>query len=191
MVSFMDLFAGRFGDERRAKRVSSGRATCGTAKPDRAPSGARPGRHGGVREVLCQPVCDTGRDFRGGRIGVSRAALKYGTVKICRPRHCSTDGLPKSMTLQLVEGRTAGPEHRANEVIAPHELDFAVALNSTLESKTDKQKNPHQEASLAWFVDRLGDWSGYQRYGPAAVKPSIRMESIQTMSQEWNLRQNT
>jgi len=25
MVSFMDLFAGRFGDERRAKRVSSGR----------------------------------------------------------------------------------------------------------------------------------------------------------------------
>ena len=32
---------------------------------------------------------------------------------------------------------------------ATHELDFAVALNSTLEGKTDKHKNPHQEASLA------------------------------------------
>ena len=74
MVSFMDLFAGCFGDERRAKKGgSSGRATCGTAKPDRAPSGARPGRHGGIREVSCQPVCDAGRDFRGGRIGVGRA----------------------------------------------------------------------------------------------------------------------
>ena len=66
---------------------------------------------------------------------------------------------------------------RAGEVIAPHELDFAVALNSTLEGKTDKQKNPHQEASLAWFVARLGGWSGYQRYRPAGPK---------TIAYEWN-----
>ena len=72
--------------------------------------------------------------------------------------------------MQLVEGRAAGPERRACEVIAPHELDFAVALNSTLEGKTDKQKNPHQEASLAWTVAQLGGWSRYQRYGPAGPK---------------------
>jgi len=64
------------------------------------------------------------------------------------------------------------PERRASEVIAPHGLDFAVALNSTLEGKTDKQKNPHQEASLAWFIARLGGWSGYQRYRPAGPKTS-------------------
>jgi len=74
------------------------------------------------------------------------------------------------MTLQLVEGRAAGPGHRASEVIAPHELDFAVALNSTLEGKTDKQKNPHQEASFAWIVARLSGWSGYQHYRPAGPK---------------------
>ena len=74
------------------------------------------------------------------------------------------------MTLQLVEGRAAGPERRACEVIAPHELDFAGALNSTLEGKTDKQKNTHQEASLAWTVAQLGGWSRYQRYGPAGPK---------------------
>ena len=72
MVSFMDLFAGRFGEVRPAKGGASGRAICGTAKPDRAPSGARPGQHGGVREVSCQPVCDAGRDFHGGRIGDGR-----------------------------------------------------------------------------------------------------------------------
>ena len=33
----------------------------------------------------------------------ARLAFKYATVKSCRPRHCSTAGLPKSMTLQLVE----------------------------------------------------------------------------------------
>ena len=72
--------------------------------------------------------------------------------------------------MQLVEGRAAGPGHRASEVIAPHELDFAGALNSTLEGKTDKLKNPHQEASLAWTVAQLGGWSRYQRYGPAGPK---------------------
>ena len=121
----------------------------------------------------------------------ARLALKYGTVEICRPRHCSTAGLPKSMTLQLVEGRAAGPERRASEVIAPHGLDFAVALNSTLEGKTDKQKNPHQEASLAWFVARLGGWSSYQRYRPAGSKTiAYGWNQFKTMSQGWNLRQN-
>ena len=47
------------------------------------------------------------------------------------------------------------------------------ALNHTLEGKTEKQKNPHQEGSpawIAWIVARLGGWSGYQRYGPAGPK---------------------
>ncbi len=152
-------------------------------------------------------------------------ALKYGTVEICRPGHCSTPGLPKTVTLQLVEveeldpppgeaaihwrlltthavtsvaeahrivawyrqrwrieeyfrvlkksgidleaamiegrhallnlvamaavagvavmqlveGRDAGPERRASEVVASDELAFARALNPTLEGSTDKQ----------------------------------------------------
>ena len=36
-------------------------------------------------------------------------ALKYGTVEIRRPRHCSTAGLPKSVTLQLVEVEEIDP----------------------------------------------------------------------------------
>jgi hypothetical protein len=207
-------------------------------------------------------------------------ALKYGTVQICRPQHCSTAGLPESVTLQLVEveeldpppgeaaihwrlltshavtsvaeahqivawyrqrwrieeyfrilkrsgidleaamvegthallnlvamaavagiavmqlveGRSAGPERRAVEVIAPHELAFALTLNRTLEGRTDKQKNPHQQGSLAWLswiTARLGGWSGYQRYGPPGPKTiAYGWDQFKTMSQGWTLRKN-
>jgi hypothetical protein len=96
--------------------------------------------------------------------------------------------------MQLVEGRSAGPEHRAGERIAPDEQAFAVVLNQTLEGKTKLQKNPHQEGSLAWLawiVGRLGGWSGYQRYGPAGPKTiACGWDQFKTMSQGWNLRQN-
>jgi len=207
-------------------------------------------------------------------------ALKYGTVQICRPQHCSTAGLPKSVTLQLVEveeldappgadvihwrlltshqvrsaaqahqivawyrqrwrieeyfrvlkrsgidleaamiegahallnlvamaalagvavmqlveGRDAGPERRAGEVIDADELEFARALSCTLEGRTDKQKNPHPEGSLAWLAwitARLGGWSGYQRYGPAGPKTmAYGWERFKNMSQGWRLSKN-
>ena len=52
---------------------------------------------GADRMVLDLPP----RKARAGRR--AGLAFKYGTVEIFRPRHCSTAGLPKSMTLQLVE----------------------------------------------------------------------------------------
>lgn len=206
--------------------------------------------------------------------------LKYGTVQICRPRHCSTPDMPKTVTLQLVEveernagpevdavhwrlltshpvasvedahqivawyrqrwrieeyfrvlkrsgidleaarvedahallnlvamaavagvavmqlveGRDAGPERRAGEVAGPDEQTFAVVLNRRLEGKTEKQKNPHQQGSLAWIawiVARLGGWSGYQRYGPPGPKTmAYGWDKFKTMSQGWNLKQN-
>lgn len=207
-------------------------------------------------------------------------ALKYGTVEICRPQHCSTAGMPESLRLQLVEvaeldpppeadavhwrlltthpvssvkqahqivawyrqrwrieeyfrilkksgidleaamvegthallnlvamaavagvavmqlveGRDAGPERRASEVVTTDEQAFACALNPTLEGKTEKQKNPHQQGSLAWLswiVARLGGWSGYQRYGPPGPKTiAYGWDQFKAMSQGWNLRQN-
>ena len=96
--------------------------------------------------------------------------------------------------MQLVEGRDAGPEHRAEEVITPDELEFARALSPSLEGKTEKQKNPHQEGSLAWLswvVARLGGWSGYQRYGPAGPKTiAYGWDQFKTMSQGWSLGKN-
>lgn len=96
--------------------------------------------------------------------------------------------------MQLVEGRAAGPERRASEVIAPDEIAFATAVCRTLEGATEKQKNPHHEGSLAWLswiAARLGGWSGYQRYGPAGPKTiACGWDQFKTMSQGWTLRIN-
>lgn len=207
-------------------------------------------------------------------------ALKYGTVEVRRPRHCSTPGMPETLSLQLVEveernpppgetaihwrlltthrvaspaearqivawyrqrwrieeyfrvlkrsgidlegamvegahallnlvamaalagvavmqlveGRDAGPERRAGEVVGRRELEFAHVLNPTLEGKTEKQKNPHEDGSLAWLawiVARLGGWSGYQRYGPAGPKTmACGWDQFQTMNRGWSLGKN-
>lgn len=96
--------------------------------------------------------------------------------------------------MQLVEGRDAGPQRRASELIEPQELDFARALNPRLEGRTEKQKNPHQEASLAWLawiVARLGGWSGYQRYGPPGPKTMASgWRQFKAIGQGWSLSQN-
>jgi hypothetical protein len=96
--------------------------------------------------------------------------------------------------MQLVEGRDAGPERRATELIAPGEVPFARALNRRLEGRTEKQQNPHEDASLAWLawiVARLGGWSGYQRYGPAGPKTIAHgWSQFKTMSHGWSLSKN-
>ena len=96
--------------------------------------------------------------------------------------------------MQLVEGRDAGPERRATELLEPDEAPFARALNRRLEGRTAKQQNPHAEDSLAWLawiVARLGGWSGYQRYGPAGPKTiALGWSQFKTMSHGWSLSQN-
>ena len=96
--------------------------------------------------------------------------------------------------MQLVEGRDAGPERRATEVLEPGEAPFARALNRRLEGRTAKQRNPHEADSLAWLawiVARLGGWSGYQRYGPAGPKTiAYGWSQFKAMSHGWSLSQN-
>lgn len=96
--------------------------------------------------------------------------------------------------MQLVEGRNAGPERRASEVLEPGEAPFARALNRRLEGRTAKQQNPHEADSLAWLawiVARLGGWSGYQRYGPAGPKTIAHgWSQFKAMSHGWSLSQN-
>ena len=93
--------------------------------------------------------------------------------------------------MQLVEGREAGPERRADEVLDATAEAFAKRLCPTLEGKTAKQKNPHSSGSLAWaswIVARLGGWSGYKAYGPAGPKTmAIGWQKFNSMAQGWAL----
>ena len=94
--------------------------------------------------------------------------------------------------MQLVEGRDAGPERRASDVLDADEEVFAERLGPTLEGKTAKQKNPHEAGALAWIswiVARLGGWSGYAAYGPAGPKTMANgWKKFKAMAHGWSLR---
>jgi hypothetical protein len=73
-------------------------------------------------------------------------------------------------TVQLVNARD-GSDRPATDVIDPELLPAADAIGSTLEGKTQRQKNPHPPRSLAWLawiIARLGGWNCY--YKPPGPK---------------------
>jgi Transposase DDE domain len=126
----------------------------------------------------------SGLDLEGAQIEGRQALLNLVAMG-------AVAGVP---VMQLVEGRDAGPERQASEVVPPDVLLFAAVLGATLEGNTVKQRNPHAPHSLAWLawiVARLGGWSGYQRYGPPGPKTmAAGWQRFITMQQGWALRRH-
>lgn len=61
----------------------------------------------------------------------------------------------------------------ATIVFQPEQIACLKSIESTVEGKTEKQKNPHPPSSMAWAVwviARLGGWKGYQRESPPGIK---------------------
>lgn len=81
--------------------------------------------------------------------------------------------------MQIVIGRDGTTGQALAEAIDPAHEPALTALNTKLEGRTEKLKNPHPQASLAWFcwiVARLGGWSGYtsRGYKPPGPKTIAR-----------------
>lgn len=79
--------------------------------------------------------------------------------------------------IQLVDARDGG-NRPASDVATEAEIAAAAALCPKLERKTERQRNPHPQNSLAWLswvVARLGGWNCY--YKPPGPK---------TMRQGWD-----
>lgn len=73
-------------------------------------------------------------------------------------------------TIQLVDARDGSPRP-ATDVIDAGFIAPIARLSKKLEGKTDRQKNPHDQGSLAWLawvVARLGGWNCY--YKPPGPK---------------------
>ncbi len=73
--------------------------------------------------------------------------------------------------MQLVRARDGTTEEELVEAFEPDDQPVLEALSSQLEGATDKQKNPHPKATLAfaaWVVARLGGWTAY--YGKPGPK---------------------
>jgi hypothetical protein len=75
--------------------------------------------------------------------------------------------------LQLVRDRDGTAGRPLEDVFDPADQPALEAVCATLEGKTDRQKNPHAKASLAyatWVCARLGGWTGYYgKPGPIVV----------------------
>lgn len=96
------------------------------------------------------------------------------------------------LTLQLVQARDGSDPRPASLAFTPAEIETLQALNTRLEGKTAKQKNPHPSLGLAWaawIIARLGGWDGYPSSrppGPITFKDGI--DYFRAIATGWDLR---
>jgi Transposase DDE domain len=74
-----------------------------------------------------------------------------------------------AIIIQLVQARDGHHPQPASLAFRPDEIDALDALNKKLQGKTELQKNPHREKTLAWaawIIAKLGGWTGYASHRP-------------------------
>jgi hypothetical protein len=73
------------------------------------------------------------------------------------------------IVIQLVQARDACETLPVSVAFSVEEIEVIEALNKSLQGKTELQKNPHQDKTLAWaawVIAKLGGWSGYASHKP-------------------------
>jgi hypothetical protein len=85
-----------------------------------------------------------------------------------------------TITMQLVLARAADSQDMpASRVFDPEQITVLRALQTRLQGRTTKQKNPHPPDSLAWAgwtIARLGGWTGYdsdKSAGPITMRDGL------------------
>ena len=95
--------------------------------------------------------------------------------------------------VQIVLGRDGATGQAMADAIDPATEPVLVAVNRKVEGNTEKLKNPHAPASLAWLcwiIARLGGWSGYtsRGYKPAGPKTIARgLTRLDGIIDGWNM----
>jgi hypothetical protein len=72
---------------------------------------------------------------------------------------------------QLVQARDGNTDQLLGDAFEPQDQPILEAASARLQGKTERQRNPHPKASLAfasWVIARLGGWTGY--YGKPGPK---------------------
>ena len=87
--------------------------------------------------------------------------------------------------MQLVVGRDGSTGQMLTDVVAdPAEVPALQAINATLEGRTQKLKNLHGPATLAWYAwiaARLGGWSGYCSRGYKPPGPKVMARGLKKL----------
>ena len=90
----------------------------------------------------------------------------------------------RSMQLVLARDGTSGQQ--ITDAVDPTDMPALRSLNTSLEGRTEKLKNPFGSDSLAWFawiVARLGGWSGYTSRGYKPPGPKTMHHGLLRLDQ--------
>jgi hypothetical protein len=91
--------------------------------------------------------------------------------------------------LKLVRDRDGEAGRPMTDVFDADEQPIIAAISTSLEGRTERQKNPHAPGSLAhvsWVCARLGGWTGY--YGKAGPVVMLKgMLRLRGMIEGWRL----
>jgi hypothetical protein len=92
--------------------------------------------------------------------------------------------------MQLVAEREGRARRPFTDVLDADDQPALISVCRSLEGKTEKQKNPHPEGSLAfvaWVFARLGGWTGY--YGkPGPIIILRGLTQFHAIKHGWSLR---
>ena len=110
-------------------------------------------------EQLFRTLKQQGLDIEASQLESGDALMRLAALAVQAATRC----------MLLVLGRDDETDQSAATVFDSGEIPVLAALQSKLEGKTVKQKNPHPKASLAWgawIIARLGGWKGYRSESP-------------------------
>ena len=84
---------------------------------------------------------------------------------------------------QMLHDRDGQANRPMSDVFAPVDQPLIESIGTSLEGKTERQKNPHPSGSLAhaaWICARLGGWTGYSgKPGPIVlVRGLVRLQTM-------------
>jgi hypothetical protein len=133
-------------------------------------------------EQLFRTSKSQGLDLESSQVESAEALFKLAAIAM----------IAATKIMQLVLARDGTVERPATDVVTPEQLPMLEAVQTSLEGKTAKQKNPHPMHSiawLAWIIARLGGWTGYaSERPPGPITMRRGWQRFEQMAHGWRLR---
>jgi hypothetical protein len=133
-------------------------------------------------EQLFRTSKSQGLDLESSQVEAAEALFNLAAIAM----------IAATKIMQLVLARDGTVDRPATDVVAADQLPMLEALQTHLEGKTVKQKNPHAKHSiawLAWIIARLGGWTGYaSERPPGPITMRRGWQRFEQMVQGWSLR---
>lgn len=132
-------------------------------------------------EQLFRTLKQQGLNIESSQVETAEALFKL----VCLATHAAT------ISLQLCLAREGQTNQAATDVFSQDEIEMLEHLQSKLEGRTQKQKNPHEKGRLAWaawLIARLGGWKGYASEAkPGPITMLQGQQAFAAMYEGWRL----